>query len=85
MEQGFFHVSAFFNHDVKDIGLGVYEGLILETRAGASGVGGLSTTRFGSSQTVGGHFDIDQRYGIFGSLKRGAITLVQEAGVAGRR
>ena len=30
VEQGFSHGSAFCNHDGKDIGSGIYEGLILE-------------------------------------------------------
>jgi hypothetical protein len=78
VEQGFFHGPAFCDHDGKEIGSGIYEGLILETL--------LEHQEWETLQGPQVHkllegIDIEERYGIFRSFKRGAITRAQEAGV----
>jgi hypothetical protein len=80
VEQGFFHGPAFCGHDGKEIASGIYEGLILEAL--------LEHQVWEASQDPGVRvhkllegIDIEERYGIFRSFKRGAITRAQEAGV----
>jgi hypothetical protein len=78
VEQGFFHGPAFCDHDGKEVGSGVYEGIIFEAL--------LEHQEWEALQDSQVHkllegVDIEERYGIFRSFKRGAITRAQEAGV----
>jgi hypothetical protein len=78
VEQGFFHGPAFCGHDGKEIGSGIYEGLILETLLEHQDWEALQGSQV--PKLLEG-IDIEERYGIFRSFKRGAITRAQEAGV----
>jgi hypothetical protein len=78
-EQGFSHGPAFCDHKGREIGSGVYEDIILEQLH--------AHQDWEERQSSDDHkllegVDIDDRYGIFRSFKRGAITRAQEAGVA---
>jgi hypothetical protein len=73
-ERSFFNGPAFCDSARKDIDSGVYEGLILEALH--------DHQHWEISQTSEDHklldgIDIDERYGIFRSFKRGAITRAQ--------
>jgi hypothetical protein len=78
-EQGFFHGPAFCDHRGKEIDSGVYEGLILEVLHEHQD---WEETQASEDHKLLKGVDIDGRYGIFRSFKRGAITRAQEAGVS---
>jgi hypothetical protein len=78
-EHGLFHGPAFCDQIGNEIESGVYEGLILEVLH--------AHQDWERKQSSNDHkllegVDIDERYGIFRSFNRGAITRAQEAGVS---
>jgi hypothetical protein len=78
-EQGFVNGPAFCDSAGKEIDSGVYEGLILEALHDHQDWEMSQTS--GDPKLLEG-IDIDERYGIFRSFKRGAIARAQEAGVS---
>jgi hypothetical protein len=79
-EQGLFHGPAFCDHKGREIESGVYEDLILGVLHEHQ-VWEKKTQSWNDHRLLDG-VDIDERYGIFRSFKRGAITRAQEAGVS---
>jgi hypothetical protein len=78
-EQGFLHGPAFCDQAGEEIESGVYEGLILEALHVHQD---WERAQFSNDHKLLEGVDIDERYGIFRSFKRGAITRAQEAGVS---
>jgi hypothetical protein len=79
LEQGLLRGPAFCDQSGKEIGSGLYEDLILGV---LHDLQDWEMAQASNDHKLLEGVDIDERYGIFRSFKRGAITRAQEAGVS---